>query len=258
MKKSTILVGVIWTYVIGSAIAQGFMLPSSPIAKTFPFPMPLIVAMPLLIVVGAFFTSEIPGEFSIGKRIDQWFGQNSYRAFMKSLKLELLLSSMSFGIGIIGIARSLQIDGPSGAYSICTFCISAGFAFLIAYFVGRRKRNYENPSPVQSNIAAYSTLDAAKFWKEARLRSNLFFAAWVGWLLAGPLLIGLYSLILPSSDDMTRGTAALVTWGAVFIWSHVRIRQLRCYRCGRQALSGPMFFMKHAKCRNCGVMPQDP
>jgi hypothetical protein len=257
MKKSTILVGVIWTYVVGSAIAQGFMLPNSLIAQTFPFPMPLLVAMPLVIVVGAFFTTEVPGEFSIGLRIDQWLGKSSYRSFMKSLKLELLLSSMSFGIGIVGIARSLQVDGPSGAYSICTFFISAGFAFLIAYFIGLRKRIYESPSPVESPITAYSTLEAEKFWKEAKTRRNLFFAAWVGWLLAGPLLIGLYSLILPNAGEMTRGAAALVTWGMIFIWSHVRVRQLRCYRCGRQAFSSPMFFMKHAKCRSCGVTPID-
>jgi len=183
MKRSTILVGIIWIYVVGTGIVQGFMLPNSSLAQTFSFPFPLLIAMPLVIVAGAFFKSEIPGEFSIGRRIDRWFGQDAYRAFMKSLKPELLFSSMSFGIGAVGIVRSLQLGGPSGAFSICAFFISAGFAFLIAHFIALRKRVYERPLLGETNVETYSTVDAVNFWKEAKTRRNFFFCG-MDWLVA--------------------------------------------------------------------------
>jgi len=257
MKRSILLVVIVWIYIVGTGIVQGFTLPNSPLARNFPFPWPILIAMPLVIVIGAFFKSEVPGEFSIGKRIDQWLGQDTYRTFMKSLKLELLFASMSFGIGIVGVLRTFQLGGPSGAFSICGFFISAGFSFLMAHFIALRRRVYEKSPVAEPNVAVFTASDAAAFWKEAKTRRNLFFATWIGWLLAGPLLVGFYSLILPGASEMTRGTAALATWGPVFIWSGIRTTQLRCFRCGKQAFSGPMFFMKHAKCRNCGVTPKN-
>jgi hypothetical protein len=70
-------------------------------------------------------------------------------------------------------------------------------------------------------------MDAAEFWDEARRRRNQFFLVSVGWLIAGPLLLGFYTLILPAKAPVViAGFAALFTWGAFWSWIAWRIRQL--------------------------------
>ncbi len=235
---------------------QGFTLPTSELAHKSPFPWQTLVLMPLIVVDGAFFNKDIPGAFFIGKRIDQWFGHDTYRSFMKSLKPELLFSCMCFGIGIIGFVRTFQLDGPSGAVSISAFFTSGGFAFLAAHSIGHWHRLYEI-HPATTEVKEYSSVDAATFWNEAKRRRNLIFAVFFGWLVAGPLLVILYSQILPSTPPYASGFAALGTLGCVVFWMQIRFNQLRCFRCGKQAFSNPLFFMKDAKCRCCGITRED-
>lgn len=140
MKKSIFLVAGIWAYLVGGGIVQGFALPISSLARGWPFPWQLVIFMPIVVVIGAFFRDDLPGRFFIQKRIDQRFGPDTYRSFMKSLKLELLFSSMCFGIGIVGFVRTIQLGGPSGALSISGFFVSGGVAFLAAHFIGRWRR----------------------------------------------------------------------------------------------------------------------
>jgi hypothetical protein len=139
MKKSTLIVAAIWIYVIGAGVVQGYLLPTSLIVQDVHLPWPFFVAMPFIIVVGAMFRNTIPGEFSVGHRVDQWFGKEIYKDFMKSLRLELLFAATLFATGLVGYCRALQLGEPGGAYSICCFFISAGVAFLIAYFIGIRR-----------------------------------------------------------------------------------------------------------------------
>lgn len=96
-------------------------------------------------------------------------------------------------------------------------------------------------------------VDATQFWDEARPRRNLFFLVWVLWLVVGPILWWLYSLVISAQDPMVAGTAALFTWGAFWWWTAWRVTQLKCPRCGKRALSSPYFFMSHACCKNCGL-----
>jgi ribosomal protein L37E len=32
---------------------------------------------------------------------------------------------------------------------------------------------------------------------------------------------------------------------------------MRCIKCGEKAFSSPLFFMRHAKCKNCGFAKLD-
>ena len=242
---------------MGTGISEGLSLPNSSLDQNFPFPWPVLFAIPLVIVIGAYFRSEIPGEYSIGKVIDRRLGQDTYKSFMQYLKLELLFACMFFCIGIVGILRIIQLGGSREALPICGFFVSVGVSFLIAYLIALRKKIYINSAKNEPMVATFTAADAVSFWNEVKTRRNIFFATWIAWPFAGPLLHSFYSLILPNALEMTRGIAALATWGPVFIWSGIRIKQLRCFRCGKPALSGPLFFMKHAKCRNCGVTPKD-
>jgi hypothetical protein len=256
MKKSSIIVVVIWAYIVGISLFQGFTLPTSNLAQNFPIPWPILVLMPLVIVFGSYFNRDIVGAFSIGKRIDQWFGQDTYRSFMKSLRLELLFSSMSFGIGVIGVVRTLVLNGTSGPLSISMFFISAGFAFLVAHLIAKRRKIYELRAYAEP-AKSYSPTSKANFWNEAKKRRNQCFYSFLGWLIAGPILVTIYSYLFSGISKQIPPIAALLTWGSVIFWVQFRFRQLRCFRCGEQAFSSPIFFMKDAKCRNCGVTQKD-
>ena len=146
MKKSTILVAGIWFLVVGSGLVQGFTLPTSKFAletsRMFPglsFSWQIEILMPLVVVAMAFFDRRrVLGELLIGKIIDRKFGPDSYRGLIKSLKPELLFFSMSFAIGVIGFARTIQVGGPSGALLISGFFTGAGVAFLAIHYIQRR------------------------------------------------------------------------------------------------------------------------
>lgn len=257
MKTTNLIITAIWLYTFGGGLIQGYFLPTSKLAQHFPFPWQLLVAMPLMVVIPAFFRKEIPGEFTLGKRVDEKLGDGTYREFLRKLKPELLFSLMCFGIGIVGLIRTELIGGPPGAYPLCIFALSGGTSFLITYFIALKRNSYGAVSAQSVQIESYTPTDVENFWREAGVRRNLFFAVWVGWLVASPCLIWFYSAIFPGLDFIVRAFAALATWGAVWIWTSLRIRQMKCFRCGQQAFSGPYFFMRHAKCRNCGVMPAD-
>ena len=95
------------------------------------------------------------------------------------------------------------------------------------------------------------SLDAAEFWSEVRRRRNWFFLAGPSWLVLGPLLAYVYSVVLRT--DSWRFDAALVSWMALMWWLQKRVTDLLCYRCGRRAFVHAFFFMRHAKCGNCGA-----
>lgn len=144
MKKSIFLIAAIWVYFVGGGLVQGFTLPTSQLARDWIFPWQFVVFIPLVVIVGAFFRGDLPGKSFIRNLVDQRFGPDTYRTFMKSLKLELLFSSMCFGIGIVGFARTMQLGGPNGALAISGFFASGGVAFLAAYFIGRWHRSKQD------------------------------------------------------------------------------------------------------------------
>jgi hypothetical protein len=105
------------------------------------------------------------------------------------------------------------------------------------------------------NTPLESSTDASQFWAEAKRRRNHFFLTWIGWLPAAAVLIPLYMWLLPDTPGWQNFAMfmALATWFAFWYWVARRLSLMRCYNCGKQAFSTPYFFMRHAKCQNCGA-----
>ena len=247
-----ILAALIWAVVIGSSVMQALTLPTMPMAIQFPIPWPVLLGLPIVFTMAALFDNSIPGKQIIGVRVDRVFGAGAYVRFLRVLRPELLLSCMALAIGIVGMIRAVELGGPDGAYRISGFFVTAGIGFLVLH-VARWKRGFYEDIPRKPDPAGAS-MSAASFWDEARKRRNVFFAVWVGWLVAGPALLWMYSQLFPNSMGPNAPIwAALGTWGIVIVWAGVRINRLPCYRCGGQAFSRPVLFLTNAKCRSCGV-----
>lgn len=112
-----------------------------------------------------------------------------------------------------------------------------------------RSLSFMNPEPTNE-----PALEASLFWEEVRKRRNHCFLAAASWLVLGLPLVLLYSTMLPAATpSIVPGTAALVTWCAFSWWVGNRLAAIRCFRCGKQAFAHALFFMRHARCKNCGV-----
>ncbi len=257
VTKSTIAIAVIWIYLIGAGLVQGFTLPTSSLAQAIPIPWAVLIGLPIAgvataLLAGSRFDDYLPGEGLVGKWIDRRFGPDTYRKFFKQLRPELLLTCMCFTMGVVGMIRTVQLGGPSGAYKVASFFLSGGASFSVLYLIHRRQRPpFERRQELRGDEV--SATSAAQFWQEARRRRNVFLASWLGWLVAGPILLAVYSRVLPTTDETVPMWAALGTWGVFFLWAGARVRQLRCFRCGKQAFVGPFSFLSVSKCGRCGA-----
>jgi len=126
-------------------------------------------------------------------------------------------------------------------------------AFLGAAFVSLFFTIFYKPVPTPQAVEAARTNDAAIFWAEVKRRHRLFFVIWVGWLVVGFPLWGLFALIFRADNPMVPGVAALLTWGAVWYWSMWHLTSMRCFHCGKRAFDHALFFLRHARCSNCGT-----
>ena len=145
MKKSTLIILIIWVYIVGASFVQGFYLPSSELAvafSSFPSVWPMVVIPPIVIIIGASLGPG-PGKRWVGAWIDRRFGQGSCSKFLRKLKPELLFASMGFALGITGLIRAWQHNGPKGAFVTSSFFLSSGIGFVIAYFITRTRKIYE-------------------------------------------------------------------------------------------------------------------
>ena len=255
MSKMKLVVIVIWMYFVGSALIHGT---SSPTIATHPpsFPWQIIFS-PIIIIVGAYFSHDLPGEFFLGRKVDQQFGLGTYRKFMRQLRPELLFAAVCSCIGMAGLVRIFLLRIPAQPIEVCGFFVSGGVAFAIAHLIRVQRQKLSAPLIDPGTALSTFSQDSSGFWSEAKRRRDICWLVFPGWLLAGPLLFGIYSLIIPQASQEARGIGALLTWGAVMIWSQTRLKQMRCYQCGKQAFGNAMFFWSHARCRHCGASPKD-
>jgi hypothetical protein len=91
------------------------------------------------------------------------------------------------------------------------------------------------------------------FWTEVRRWRRYFFVWWISWPVAGICALGLIGAVLGEEPPFPVGLALLIAWGSVWAKILGRLKSLRCPSCGQPAIEHPYFFMRHAKCRHCGL-----
>lgn len=139
MRKSALLAAILWVWLVGGSIVQGFMLRASPLAQiNLPMQWPLVVLPAVIVIGGALLTKRVPGASLIGTRVDQTYGHGTYLSFMRLLKPELLCACTSFAIGLVG----LIVSGTDVALGTKAFFISGGLSFLVAHFITRWRGLY--------------------------------------------------------------------------------------------------------------------
>ena len=131
MKISTLVIGVLWLYMVVGAIQGGYTLPRSQHAQdmsaTDNWTAASMFGLPLLLILLSFRTIYAPGVWT-------WLS-----SFMIRLKIELLFASGSLLYGTVGLLRTVQLGGPRGAFVVGGFFVSGGIGFLISYFVLRSR-----------------------------------------------------------------------------------------------------------------------
>lgn len=100
-------------------------------------------------------------------------------------------------------------------------------------------------------------VDGQRFWAEALRRRNQYFYAWLGWLIAGPCLLYLYTALFPPKHEEWVGGATLVTYGAFWGWTGYRVTSLRCPSCGGRPFPNAMLWGVRGKCKDCGAKYAD-
>ena len=98
---------------------------------------------------------------------------------------------------------------------------------------------------------ALAVMSDSSFWKEVRRKRNHFFMWWIAWIPAGIAFMAAYTLIVGSHPQ---GLTFVFFFAWFFGWILIanRLSSIRCSRCNNKAISQPLFFMKHAKCKSCG------
>jgi hypothetical protein len=183
MKTSTILAVGTWVLIVGGNIIQAQLLPPQTFTDAAGLPWE-IVFMPIVVVVGAFFRRDHPGEFVMGRWVDGRFGQGAYREFMDALRLELLFAAMCFGIVLSALARAVFFKTAVLPPMILGFFASGGLAFSAAHYI-RRARG--NATRVRPSMAKPTPMQ----------RYYLFQIAWMRWF--GAVFAGAAILITASN-----------------------------------------------------------
>ena len=96
----------------------------------------------------------------------------------------------------------------------------------------------------------------SSFWKDVRQKRNLHFIWWLAWIPAAVSFLVVYKLIFGSHPGNWI-FAFLLAWYISWLFTSFRLASIRCSRCNEKAISHALFFMKHAKCKNCGYSYSD-
>jgi hypothetical protein len=136
MKTSKLVIVLLWFFFLGDAIRQGWTVPGSILVHGSPFfsgdnwSATITLLFPFAIILFAFRKKYL--------RLSIWQSR-AVSGFLIRIKGELLLACYGLLIGGIGMLRSLQLDAPRGAFIVSGYFVNAGIAFLISYFVLRRR-----------------------------------------------------------------------------------------------------------------------
>jgi len=164
------------------------------------------------------------------------------------------LGLLAFAVALLSIAIQTYPGLPGTFRAVASFIlstaffISAGLSFYLTTF-------YKVTPDVVAQQASNSE-NSQSFWKEARRRRRI--ALWMApsWLIAGPILVWIYSNVVPSKDPMTPAIAALVTYSVLWFWAAWRFTNMKCFHCNGRAFDNILNFRNH--CRSCGTPFKPP
>jgi hypothetical protein len=91
------------------------------------------------------------------------------------------------------------------------------------------------------------------FWTKVRWRRNVFYAWYPAWIVIGVTFMFGYRAVIGGEPPFEAVVALFAAWMGGGWYLARRITSLTCPRCGKPALAGGYFFMRHAKCQHCGL-----
>ena len=138
MNRLAAFAVAIWVLVVGGNVVQTLIMPQRTFMSGPQFPW-LVVAMPAIIILGAFRARRPLGLATFVAWIDRRYGQGTYGQFIWTLKPELLFAVMCFCIALEAIARAKLLSSPILPPQLIGFFASAGVAFLIAHYIRRNR-----------------------------------------------------------------------------------------------------------------------
>ena len=106
-------------------------------------------------------------------------------------------------------------------------------------------------------MASTEETSTTRFWLAVRSRRNHFYFWWLAWLPFGFGSIVLYDAAFGGQPPMLYMMACMLLWLGCWVMLAVRLSALKCPRCSCSAIAHPMFFMRHARCRHCGLQDTD-
>jgi len=139
MKKSDILIILIWSLLIIDCLSQGLSITNSPMVTgpTWGDQRYLVWLFPFAFFLPAvFFQRHSALKFKfLTKVIDSRFGIGTLDEFVFRLRPTILFMVAIFTLGISGIITTLINGGPDGAYTISGFFVSGGLGVFTAYLL---------------------------------------------------------------------------------------------------------------------------
>lgn len=249
LVRSRLAAAIVCTAVVGMGLWQGSRLPTSALVRQGARSWQIIIG-PLVVIILTILWRVGQKQSVNGEHLRRHQEEELQDCSQSILSVDLLLTCLLLSIGLGALFKAKTLGGSNDAYPLIWFFLCAGTAFGI---LGVRSSPWRHEAGSGSTSPAVEACSV--FWKKARNRRNLCFATWFGWIVAAPILIRIYSLILSTTNQSASMGLAVGTWMVVFWWAQIRLSRLRCFRCGKQAFSHPLFFMKDAKCRSCGITP---
>jgi hypothetical protein len=142
MKRSSILIVVIWALILVDALRQGLSLPNSELAEGFGMGESALTFLPFpfaFFALAAFFQRRKLFDIRfLRKAVDAKFGEGAYISFIERLKPGLLFMSFCVTLGAAGLITTYLSTKTDGAYVISGSFLSAGLGLLTAYLLSIR------------------------------------------------------------------------------------------------------------------------
>lgn len=117
----------------------------------------------------------------------------------------------------------------------------------------RRSRQIRHSTTLKHSLWLSGMEKTTIFWQEVRRRRNRFFLCWIGWLPVSAGVVLVYQALCNHEPSTFVLFGLLVGWAVIWHLTMRQLTALTCPRCRKPAIAHPMFFMRDARCRHCGL-----